>query len=343
MHRRRSRRSAAVLGLAATLGVTACSAGATGAATPLATGRISLTYLQKQGDQGYFTAEAAGARAKAAELGIDLKVVDLGTDARRAVNEVKDAAAGQRSGVIAVLPDPAAGPDVVEAAKAGKLPLLTSDDQVCATDPDPSACRSGDLVPRIGFNGTQLGAALGQRAADEYRKAGWSQADTRIVSLWKFDVTVCTDRINAAKDAFIGGAGASIQKLDVLTDNTVEGARAQLATVLGEQRGIRHWIVWGCNDENVQGGVTALQQAGVTPDNTIGIGLGAYLACKDWQTGAPTGMRAALFINGRDVGARAVQTMYDHLRHGKPLPAEVAVAPVMVDAATWQKSGLSCT
>ncbi|AUG80746.1 sugar ABC transporter substrate-binding protein [Kitasatospora sp. MMS16-BH015] len=342
MSRPRPHRSAAVLGLVAAFGATACSSGGSDGAAPMATGRITLTYLQKQGDQGYFKTEATGARAKAAQLGVDLKVVDLGTDPRRAVHEVQAAAQGGSNGVIAVLPDPAAGPDVVQAANDARLPLLTSDDQVCASDPDPSACKKTDLVPRIGFNGSQLGAAIGKRSAEEYTKAGWSQSDTRIVSLWKFDVTVCTDRMNAAKDTFINTAGASIQKLDVPTDNTVDGAKAQLAQLIRAQAGVRHWIVWGCNDENVQGGIDALQAAGVPTESILGVGLGAYLACQDWQAGKPTGMKAALFINGSDVGARAVQTMYDRLRKGTPFPAEVAVTPQMVDAAGWRSSGLGC-
>ncbi|MFD8600453.1 sugar ABC transporter substrate-binding protein, partial [Kitasatospora sp. NPDC059646] len=65
-------------GLTAALGLTACSTGQESAsdAAPAAPvgGRISLTYLQKQGDQEYFVGEAAGAKNKAAELGIDLKV-----------------------------------------------------------------------------------------------------------------------------------------------------------------------------------------------------------------------------------------------------------------------------
>ncbi|MFD8599791.1 sugar ABC transporter substrate-binding protein, partial [Kitasatospora sp. NPDC059646] len=93
---------------------------------------------------------------------------------------------------------------------------------------------------------------------------------------------------------------------------------------------------------NVQGAVTALQNAGVGPDDIDGVGLGAYLACKDWSGGKPSGMKAALFINGRDVGALAVQTMYDRLKNGKEMPAEAFAATTMVDAATWKSAGVTC-
>jgi L-arabinose transport system substrate-binding protein len=330
------------------LGLTACSTGreSTGGgdgATSVIGGKISLTYLQKQGDQEYFVGEAASAKAKAAELGIDLKVVNLGNDANKTVSEVQSAIAQKSNGLIIVVPDPAVGPQVVQIAKDAKVALLTSDDQICTTGPDPSACGADGLVPRIGFSGAQMGGEVGKRAAEEYRKAGWNPADTRIISAWKQDVTVCGDRVKAAKDAFNSGAGANIQNIDVATDNTPTGAQDKIAATVTANAGVKHWVVWGCNDENVQGGVTALQNAGFGADDVIGVGLGAYLACKGWGSGKPSGMKAALFINGSDVGALAVQTMYDRLKNAKDFPKEAFAPTKMVDASNWQASGVRCS
>ncbi|WP_266749676.1 hypothetical protein OG306_32115 [Streptomyces sp. NBC_01241] len=79
---------------------------------------------------------------------------------------------------------------------------------------------------------------------------------------------------------------------------------AQLTFVVGKTRNAA-----ACNDENVQGGATALENAGFKADDVIG----AYLARKNWSSGKLFGMKATLFINGSDVGALAVQTMYDKL------------------------------
>ncbi|MFF2350666.1 substrate-binding domain-containing protein [Kitasatospora sp. NPDC058115] len=345
MTRSTSRRAAAGSLLLALGLTTACSDGQetiTGNASVAPVGgKISITYLQKQGDQEYFIGEAAGARAKAAELGVDLKVVNLGNDANKTVSEVQAAVARKAGGVIVVVPDPAVGPQVVRTLRDAGIALLTSDDQVCATGPDPAACAKADLVPRIGFSGAQMGAEVGRRAAEEYSRAGWTAADTRVLSAWKQDVTVCGDRVKAAKEAF-DAAAPGVRTIDVATDNTPTGAQDKVAATVTANAGVKHWVVWGCNDENVHGGVTALQNAGVGADDVIGVGLGAYLACKDWGAGKPTGMRAALFINGREVGALAVQAMYDKLRSGKELPAELFARATMVDAATWQGAGVTC-
>ncbi|WP_457030790.1 substrate-binding domain-containing protein [Kitasatospora sp. P5_F3] len=348
MIRNRRSRAALAAGLLLTLGLTtACSTGRSAgsdadASVAPVSGKISMTYLQKQGDQEYFVGEAAGAKAKAAELGVDLKVVNLGSDANKTISEVQSAVAQKTNGVIIVVPDPAVGPQVVQLAKDAKVALLTSDDQICAAGPDPASCAKENLVPRIGFSGQQMGGEVGKRAAEEFRKAGWSAADTRVVSAWKQDVTVCGDRVKAAKAAFDSAVGTEVRNIDVATDNTPTGAQDKIAATVTANQGVKHWVVWGCNDENVQGGVTALQNAGISADNVIGVGLGAYLACKNWSGDKPTGMKAALFINGKDVGALAVQTMYDKLKNGKDFPAEAFAPTTMVDAATWKTAGVTC-
>jgi L-arabinose transport system substrate-binding protein len=306
-------------------------------------GKLSITYLQKQGDQQYFVDEAAGAKARAARLGVSLKVVDLGSDANKTVGEVQSAIAQKSSGLIVVVPDPAVGPQVVQLAKDAGVALLTSDDQICATGPDPAHCAASDLVPRIGFSGRQMGTAVGKRAASEFTKAGWSAADTRTVSAWQQDVTVCGDRVAAAKAAFAAGAGAGVRNIDVPTDNTPTGAQDKVAATITANSGVKHWVVWGCNDENVQGAITAMQNAGISAGDVIGVGLGAYLACKDWSGATASGMKAALFINGRDVGALAVQTMYDRLKHGKKFPQEAFAPTAMVDPGTWKSAGVTCS
>ncbi|MGY0458801.1 substrate-binding domain-containing protein [Kitasatospora sp. cg17-2] len=344
---RTTSRTVAAAGLLLSLGLTtACSTGqestkAGDAPVAKVDGKISITYLQKQGDQEYFVGEAAGAKAKAAELGVDLKVVNLGNDANKTISEVQAAVAQKTNGIIIVVPDPAVGPQVVQAAKDAKLALLTSDDQICTNGPDPSTCAKENLVPRIGFSGSQMGGEVGKRAAEEYKKAGWNPAETRTISAWKQDVTVCGDRVKGAKEAF-GAAAPGVQNIDVATDNTPTGAQDKIAATVTANPGVKNWVVWGCNDENVQGGVTALENAGIGADRVIGVGIGAYLACKNWGSGKPSGMKAALFINGKDVGALAVQTMYDKLKNGKEFPKEAFAPTTMVDAATWKSAGVTC-
>ncbi|MFB9833974.1 substrate-binding domain-containing protein [Actinoallomurus acaciae] len=334
------------LGVAAALSLSACSSGKESTDTSAGkkvSGKISLAYLQKQGDQQYFIDEAQGAKDKAKQLGnVDIKVVNLGNDTNKAVSETQAAVAQKVNGVIIVPPDPAVGPQIVQTAAAAKVTLLTSDDQVCKNGPDPSKCAKDQLVQRVGFSGSQMGQQVGQRAAEEFKKAGWKASDTAVISAWKQDVTVCTDRVVAAQAAFEQAAG-KVQVIKVGTDNTPTDAQSKTGAVVSGHRSVKHWVVWGCNDENVSGAVTALQNAGYKAADIDGVGLGAYLACKDWNSGKATGMKAALFINGYDVGGLAVQTIVDNLRNGKPMPQEAFAPTKMVDASNWKQEGVKCT
>jgi L-arabinose transport system substrate-binding protein len=199
------------------------------------------------------------------------------------------------------------------------------------------------LVPRVGFSGAQMGSQVGQRAGEEFKKAAWKPADTAVIAAWKQDVTVCTDRVVAAQAAFEQAAGTKVRIIKVGTDNTPPDAQTKTAATVSGNRSVKHWVVWGCNDENVSGAVTAIQNAGYKAADIDGVGLGAYLACKNWGSGKATGMRAALFINGYDVGGLAVQTLVDNLRNGKAMPQEAFAPTKMVDATTWKQAGVKCT
>ncbi|WP_067538718.1 substrate-binding domain-containing protein [Nocardia crassostreae] len=345
-HRRRWT-SATILGISLALAASACSSGkesGTDTSGPQqTTGPISLVYAQKQGDQEYFIGEADGAKAKAKELGIDLKVVNLGNDANKAVTEVQNAINQKANGVIVVVPDPSVGPQLVQLAKSGGVALLTSDDQICTNGTDPAACAKENLVPRVGFSGAQMGAEVGTRAGQDFKKLGWKPEETAIIDAWKQDITVCTDRVKANQQAFEEASGADVRVIEVGTDNTPSDAQNKISAAVAGNRSVKNWIVMGCNDENVSGGVAAIQNAGYAADNVLGVGLGAYLACKEWHGGKPTGFKAALFINGEDVGALAVQTMYDYLKNGKAMPAEVFAPTEMVDASNWEQAGVTCS
>ena len=75
----------------------------------------------------------------------------------------------------------------------------------------------------------------------------------------------------------------------------------------------------------------------------IGVGLGAYLTCKDWKAGQETGNKAALFISGVEVGKAAATSMIDLLRNGTALPPQSIANTEIVDASNWEAEGVVCT
>ncbi|MEA5364534.1 substrate-binding domain-containing protein [Amycolatopsis sp., V23-08] len=316
----------------------ACSSGKTEAPASQqapANGKITLYYLQKQGDQQYFVEQAQGAQEKAKELGVELKVVNLGQDANKAITELDAAVAQGANGVAIVVPDQAIGPQVIDKAKGAGIPIIASDDII--------KDGTGAPAPFVGFNGSQMGDSVGTEAGKLFKAAGWAAADTKIISAYKQDLTVCTDRVGAAKTAFAKAAGAEVPVIDVGTDNSPVDAQNRSGAVIGSNPGVKHWVVWGCNDENETGVVTALANSGVQASNIIGVGLGAYLDCKDWAAGKDTGNKSALYISGAEVGRSAIQVLVDKVKNGKALPAETIAKTTIVNKDNYKQAGVNCT
>jgi L-arabinose transport system substrate-binding protein len=335
--------AAALAAAVVALSLAACSSGKE--ETPSGSndsGKIKIYYMQKQATQPYFLGEAEGAKKKAAELGVDLVMVDLGNDTSKTLSSIETAISQKAKGIIIVVPDPSVGPAVVTAAKNAKIELLTSDDQICVDKPKPAECPPDKIVPRIGFSGKQMGTEVGKKAAELYKAANWKPEETKIIAAWKQDVTVCTDRVDAALPAFKAAGGPDLEVIKVGTDNTPPDAQNKVAATVTANKNVKNWIIWGCNDENVVGGVTALENAGYAPDNIIGVGINGDYACKAWGAGKKTGTKASLWLAGNEVGALAVQSMYDKIKNGKEFEREAYAKTTMVTPDTYKSAGLAC-
>ena len=330
----------ASIAAAGLLALSACSSGqevTAGEQSGPKDGPLTIAFLQKQGDQQYFIDEADGAKAAAEELGdVSIKVVDLGTDSNKAITELDSVIAQGVDGIVIVVPDQQIGPQVIDAAKAAGIPIMAADDVI--------EDASGAEAPFTGFDGTAMGTLVGEEAARLYSEAGWSAADTKVLSGSKQDLSVCEDRVDAASAAFADNiAGEAPEVIEIGTDNSATDAQDQAGAVITANAGVKNWVVWGCNDENETGIVTALQNSGVAPANIAGVGLGAYLTCKDWAAGQESGNKSALFISGVEVGKAAITSMVALLRDGTPLPPKTIANTEIVGPDNWEAAGVVCT
>lgn len=310
--------------------------GSAGAGATRKSGTITIAYLQKQGDQQYFVDEANGAKAAARKLGhVKVDAVDLGTDANKAISAMTTEVGQKVDGIAIVVPDQKIGPQVAGAAADAGIPLLASDDPI--TDSAKKA------VPFVGFDSVQMGTSVGRQAGTLFKQAGWSGSDTKILAAYSQGLSDCQDREKGEEAGFRAAAGTTLPIVRLGTDNSVVDAQNKTGAARTANPGVKHWVVWGCNDENETGSVTALQNGGVAPTNIIGVGLGAYLTCKDWKAGKQSGNKASLYISGRDVGADSVRVLVDKIRNGRALPAKTIAKTSIVDSTNWEKAGVVCT
>jgi L-arabinose transport system substrate-binding protein len=334
----------AIVGLAVLLStglLAACSSGATtppasGAPPATKSGPLTIAYLQKQGDQQYFIDEANGAKQQAASMGdVTVNVVNLGTDSNLAISALNTEVGQQVDGIAIVVPDQKIGPQVLGQAASSNIPMVASD--------DPISDGSGKAAPFVGFDSVQMGTSVGQQAGKLYQQAGWNASDTKVLAVYQEGLSNCQQREQGEETGFQSAAGTQLPIIKVGTDNSVVDAQNKTGAVITANPQVKNWIVWGCNDESETGAVTALQNGGLSPNNIIGVGLGGYLTCKDWKAGKPSGNKAALFIDGRQVGAAALKAIVDHVRTGAPLPPSTVVPTTIVDPSNWQQAGLVCT
>ncbi len=305
---------------------TAAPANETGAAT----GKPLLVAINKSADQQYFIDLQNSFVDTAQSLGADAKKFDAKLDPNLGVSLVNDAISAGAKGIAITVPDQTIGPAIAKAASDAGVVLIATDDSI--------KDENGNPVPFVGFNGKDMGKKVGEAASQLLTDAGWLNDSSKKVGVLSVEVqtlSVCNDRTDNEKAA-IKAAGVTDEQIFTVP-YTGESLSAQDAAgpVITAHPDVTNWIVFGCNDEGVQGTLNALATAGVTPDNIIGVGLGAYEACKPWAAGQPSGFKAALFISGLDVGNTAATVLYDAVVNGVT-PPEASYAPTsIVDASNF--------
>jgi L-arabinose transport system substrate-binding protein len=188
-----------------------------------------------------------------------------------------------------------------------------------------------------------MGSKVGEEAGKLFKESGWSLDDTSVIAAYEQQLSVCQDREAGEEAAFKKVVGGLPKIIKVGTDNSTMDAQNKTGAVVTANPNVKHWVAWACNDENLVGVTTALANAGAPAANVIGVGLGAYLTCKDWQAGQTTGNKAALYISGRDVGDAAMRVLVAAIRDHKPLPAKTIANTTIVTPENWKAVMGSCS
>jgi L-arabinose transport system substrate-binding protein len=286
--------------------------------------------INKAADQQYFIDLQTSFVSKIEELGGTAEKYDAKDQAELGVNLVNDAISKGAKGISITVPDQSIGPAIAKAAKDAGIPLIATD--------DPIEDDAGNPIPFVGFDGTDMGNKVGDEAGRLLKESGWL-TDGSVVGMLaveKQDLSVCELRTEAQK-AKVQAAGLPADRIyDVASGATVDTANTASGPVITAHPDVTKWIVTGCNDESVLGAINALAAAGVAPANIIGVGLGAYEACRPWAAAQDSGFKAALFISGLDVGSAAAEVLYNAVVNGAEIPAMTVANTTIVTADTYK-------
>ena len=287
---------------------------------------VKLGYINKMGEHPWFVAEVAGAKAAAADSGAKLSTQDVQFNADLTLTTLDTMIGDGVKGIAIVVPDKALGPVVADkAAKAG-IKLIAVDDDIYTEDKKP--------VPYIGLNATAIGRQVGAEEARLYNALGWAgKKDVKLAAVEDRKADTCMQRTRGAEAAFLeavpGFDKANIVRIPY--DNTMNSAIDAVTTTLTANPGAEHWIFFSCNDDGVLGSVRATENAGMKPDQVIGVGIDGSRACDAFGSGQPTGFRGTLWIDSGKEGATAVKMLVASIKDNTPLPEKTFVSPDLID------------
>ena len=158
-----------------------------------------------------------------------------------------------------------------------------------ATD-DGIKDETGEPVPFVGFDGKDMGKKVGEAAAKLLTDSGWLKDSAKKVGVLSVEVptlSVCVDRTDNEKAAIKAAGVTDAQIFTVPYTGETLSSQNAAGPIITAHPDVTNWVVFSCNDEGVLGTLNALATAGVKTDNVIGVGLGAYEACKPWAAGQP--------------------------------------------------------
>jgi len=320
--------------LAACAPASAPTAEATAApeATAAATtgGKPLFVVINKSADQQYFIDLQNSFVDAAQSLGADSKKFDAKLDPNLGVSLVNDAISAGAKGIAITVPDQTIGPAIAKAAKDAGVVLIATDDGIVD--------EAGNPVPFVGFDGKDMGKKVGEAAAKLLTDSGWLSDSAKKVGVLSVEVqtlSVCNDRTDNEKAAVIAAGVPEAQIFPVPYTGEALSAQDAAGPVITAHPEITNWIVFGCNDEGALGAINSLATAGVKTDDIIGVGLGAYEACKFWAAGQPSGFKAGLFISGLDVGKTAATVLYNAVVNGIAPEANSYAPTSIVDASNY--------
>ena len=309
----------------------AASSGWHGCRRSPAAGKPLFVVINKSADQQYFIDLQNSFVEAANAAGADAKKFDAKLDPNLGVSLVNDAISAGAKGIAITVPDQTIGPAIAKAAKDAGVVLIATDDGIKDADGKP--------VPFVGFDGKDMGKKVGEAAAKLLTDSGWLKDSAKKVGVLSVEVqtlSVCNDRTDNEKAAIKAAGVTDAQIFPVPYTGEALASQDAAGPIITATRTSRTGWSSRCNDEGVLGTLNALATAGVKTDNIIGVGLGAYEACKPWAAGQPTGFKAGLFISGLDVGKTAATVLYDAVVNGKAPPAASYAPTSIVDPSNFK-------
>ncbi|MCE5252469.1 arabinose ABC transporter substrate-binding protein [bacterium] len=291
--------------------------------------RIKIGFLVKRPEEIWFQNEWKGAQVCADKLGFELVKIGV-TDGEKTLAAIDNLAAQGARGFVICTPDVRLGPAIMTKARAYGMKVVAVDDRLVDAEGRPMD------VPYLGMDAAEIGRIVGKALHEELVKRGWNPDETAALAVSFNELETCLDRTGGAMEALVG-AGFPAEKIfsaPVKTTDIPGGFDASDA-VFTQHPTVKRWLLFGCNDEGVLGGVRALENRGFGAESVIGIGIGGSSTKSEFEKEVQTGFFATVFVNAAMHGFRTTEMVYRWAGDGVEPPKETATVGKILTKDTY--------
>jgi L-arabinose transport system substrate-binding protein len=293
--------------------------------------RPLLVAINRGATQQYFIDLQSAFTEEVERLGGTALTYDAQEDPSLTLSLMNDAVSAGADGIAVSAQSSDLGPALAEIADAAGVAWVATD--------STQVNGAGDPIPFVGFDGTAMGNAVGHEVLRQLDASGWLEDAAKKVGVLSVEaqtIAVCEQRTDESKRLMVEAGFPAEQIFQVPYGGDTASGQEAAGPVITAHPDVTNWVIFSCNDEGVLGAINALATAGADPADILGVGIGAYEACKFWAADLPSGFTAALFISGLDVGRAAANVLWEHVVNGAELPATTIAPTTMVDPTSYE-------
>ena len=303
-----------------------------GKTTPAKTDAVKIGFYVKQPEEPWFQLEWKFAEQAAKELGFTLIKVG-GNDGGKLLTAIDSFAANGAQGFVVCTPDTKLGPAIVSKAKNANLKLIAVDDQFMGADGKPMK-----HVHYLGISARKIGESVGKLLADEYKKRGWTPADTAVCVVTFDELVTAKERTDGATDVLVA-AGFPKDKIHRAPERTpdIPGAFEAANTLLTQRANVKHWLVCGPNDNSVLGAVRALEGRGVPVENAFAIGINGTDCIVELEKAKPTSFHGSMLLSAKEHGYKTCEMLYKWIKDGVEPPLDTRTVGTLITRENFRQ------
>ncbi len=290
-----------------------------------AEGGFTIAGIYKMGDATWFIQEGKASQAVVEAAGGTWQYMDAQQNAATYMQMIDNCIANKVDGALVCTPDQNLSQATVDKFNEAGIPVIAVD--------DPLQTEDGTLLaPWVGIDGYNIGAAVGEWAADYILENNLTDDESFGVMLLTADtvssvVPRTEGQLAKLKEAIPEFPDSRIFKAD--HDTSTEQGNTAASTVITGNPQITKWMVLSVSDEGAQGAARALESAGLA-ENSVCVGLGGYLAPDEFAN-ENSPFKAAAYFSASDVGGTAAEQLIDYIQNGTEIPEKYAVDAVIVE------------